>query len=108
MRGNFRLFAIGALLLASSLALLVAPWASSKPDGLTKVAGQEGFDRAEREHVLDDSPVSGYSVEGVDNDRLSTGLAGLIGVLATFGVMVCLLAILRRTKASRTEEGKAP
>ena len=31
-------------------------------------------------------PTAGYAVEGVDDDRLSTGLAGVIGVTVTFAI----------------------
>jgi len=37
-----------------------------------------------------------YGVKGVENERLSTGAAGVIGVLATAGVSSALFLILRR------------
>jgi hypothetical protein len=106
MRDNFKLFAAGGLLLGCSLALFVSPWADSDPDALTKVAEREGFGKSEVEHGLDDSPFSGYTVEAIDEDRLSTGVAGLIGVLATFGVMVCVLALVRSVRGRKSEKRK--
>jgi cobalt/nickel transport protein len=109
LRSQLKLFIVAGLLLAGALALFVSPWSSSHPDGLTKVAQQEGFAQTEDRHALDDSPLSGYAVEGVENEGISRALAGLIGVLATFGVTVGLLAVVRGTKdarASRRESSK--
>ncbi len=106
MKANTKLFLVAGLLLALGLAVFVSPFADSSPDGLTKVAEDEGFASAEREHDLDDSPVAGYEVAGVDDDRVSTGAAGLVGVLVTFGVGVgafALLRTLRRPPGTETE-----
>jgi hypothetical protein len=62
---------------------------------LSRVAEEEGFARAEDEHDLADSPVAGYEVDGVDDDRMSTGIAGVIGVLVTFGFAVGAFALVR-------------
>ena len=35
---------------------------------------------------MEDSPLAGYGIRGVDNPYLSTGLAGVAGVLLTFGI----------------------
>lgn len=78
------IFVGAGLLVALLLAFLVSPQASSQPDGLNRVAIDKGFADRETDHALGDSPLAGYGVEGVDDDRLSTGLAGVIGVTATF------------------------
>lgn len=103
MRTNTKLFLVAGLLLALALALFVSPFADSDPDGLTKVAEEEGFSQAEREHDLADSPVAGYEVDGVDDDRMSTGVAGVIGVLVTFGLGAGAFAVLRTLR--RDPEG---
>ena len=36
--------------------------------------------RSEKAHDLDDSPLADYGTKGVDNERLSGGLAGVAGV----------------------------
>ena len=95
MKANTKLFLVAGLLLALGLALFVSPFADSDPDGLTKVAEEQGFSRAEEDHDLADSPVAGYEVDAVDGDRMSTGIAGVIGVLVTFGVGVGAFALLR-------------
>lgn len=84
------------LAVAVALALVVAPWASSEPDGLEKVAIDQGFATAERPHDLAGTPTAGYGVAGVEDDRLATALAGLLGVAVTFAVGGGLVVLLRR------------
>ena len=107
MKTNTKLFLAAGLLLALALALFVSPFADSDPDGLTKVAGEEGFARAEEEHDLADSPVAGYEVDGVDDDRMSTGIAGVVGVLVTFAVGVGAFALLRTLRRDPEAEPTA-
>jgi hypothetical protein len=92
---NLRLFLIAGLLMAAGLALVVSGFASSSPDGLEKVAEDKGFLETAQDHLFADGPLADYTVKGVGNERLSTGLSGLIGVLITFGVGLALFALLR-------------
>jgi cobalt/nickel transport system permease protein len=88
------------LLVALALAGGVSYYASASPDGLEKVATDQDFaDRAE-EHPLDDSPVADYSTRGVDDDRLAGGLAGVLGVLATFAIGGAVFWLVRRRSAA--------
>jgi cobalt/nickel transport protein len=98
---NLRLFLIAGLLVAAGLALGVSGFASSSPDGLERVAEDEGFLSTARDHLFADGPLADYAVKGVGNERLSTGLSGLIGVLITFGLGLALFALVR----SRRPEG---
>ena len=88
------LFVVGGLMIALALAFFVSPYASTSPDGLNKVAADEGFDGSAQEHALDDSPVAGYAVKGVDDAKLSKGLSGIIGVTMTFGIGLILFGLL--------------
>ncbi len=85
-RVHFGAFLLAGLAIACALALLVSPQASSQPDGLERVATDQGFSDAANPHALDGLPTAGYAVEGVDDDRLGTGLAGVIGVAVTFAL----------------------
>jgi hypothetical protein len=107
---NLRIFLLGGLLVAIGLATLVSGFASSSPDGLNKVAEDHGFAANAREHRFENGPLAGYAVKGVNSDRLSTGLAGLIGVLVTFGVGLALFALVRamRSDRDRSEPTRAP
>jgi PDGLE domain-containing protein len=103
-RLRFTAFVVAGLALAAALAFFVSPRASSEPDGLNRVAIDEGFADEESNHALDDTPTAGYEVRGVDDDGLSTGLAGLIGVGVTFALAGGLFLVVRRTGAGRREQ----
>jgi hypothetical protein len=98
MRGNVRLFVVGGLLVAAALALFVSPFASSDPDGLERVANDKGFATSKRDHALKEGPVADYSFRGVDDERIGTGLAGLIGVMLTFGIGTLLFGAMRSVR----------
>ena len=88
-------------------------FASGSPDGLNKVASDQGFDRTGSEHQLADTPLSGYEADGVDQGWLAGGLAGVIGVGLTFLVAAGIVIVLRRrrpeaataSQASAVEDG---
>ena len=93
-------FLAAGLAVAAALAFFVGPRASSEPDGLERVAIDEGFADRESDHPLADSPTAGYETEGVDDRRLSTGVAGLVGVAVTFAVAGGLFLLVRRASGS--------
>ena len=97
-RSTLGIFTAAAVAIAVTLAFFVSPQASSQPDGLNKVAIDKGFADTERSHALGDGPTAGYAVRGIDNERLSTGLAGLIGVTVTFAVGAGLFLVVRRAR----------
>lgn len=103
---NTRLFVIAGLLVAFALALFVSPFANPNPDGLNRVAEDEGFARAETDHSFGDGPLSGYALRGVEDERVAKGLSGGIGVAATFALGLALFALLRRRRA-RGAPGRA-
>ena len=92
--------AVVALLLAG----VVSFYASSAPDGLEKVATDQGISENEKSHDLDGSPLSDYGTKGVDNERLSGGLAGVAGVAVTFALVGGLVLAVRRSKREETSE----
>lgn len=96
---------VGGLLVALGLAFLVSPYASSSPDGLNKVAIDKGFSDAEKESATADSPLAGYGVKGVDNEKLSTGLSGIIGVAVVFGIALLLFGIFNNRKKDEPVDG---
>ncbi len=100
MHLSTRLFAAFALALAVGLATAVSPYASSRPDGLEKVASEQGFLERGAEHG--DAPLAGYAFPGIGDERLATGAAGFAGTLGVFAVAVALARLLRR-RASAVE-----
>lgn len=90
-----KLFVLAGLLVTLALAVLVSPFASSSPDGLEKVSVDQGFDDRADDHDLSASPLADYGLRGVDNKKLATGVAGLVGVLVTFGAGLAVFALVR-------------
>ena len=115
MNRKFVWFILTGLVAALVLAGVVSNFASSHPDGLDSVA-REGctFDEdgnitggtciAQREqgNQTEDSPLADYGIRGIDNEYLSTGLSGVLGVAVTFAVGGGLFWLVRRRdKAAR-------
>jgi PDGLE domain len=99
----------GFLLIGLVVALLLAGvgsfYASSSPDGLNRVAIDKGFDKGEKEHAAKDSPLAGYSTKGIEDERLSGGLAGVAGVGITLLIGYGLVYVVRRRSAGDARDG---
>ncbi len=100
MSGTRRFVVVGVVL-AFLVAGVASFYASTRPDGLERVAEQTGFRDTAAKHPGTDQPLAGYQTKGVRNPRLSGGLAGVVGVLATLAVMGGLVLVLRRTPDDR-------
>lgn len=105
-RRSLLLFVVGGLIVTVALAFFVSPLASSSPDGLERVSIDEGFADTAEEHALADAPLADYGVQGVEDEGLSTGLAGVIGVAITFGAGMILFGLLRMRRARRASTGQ--
>lgn len=89
---------IGGLSIALILAVL-SPLASSNPDGLERVAEDQGFlaaAQAPQYNLIPD-----YLVPGVSNEALATIVAGVIGALLV-GAVAFLIARARRSRTAAT------
>ncbi|MBB5828342.1 PDGLE domain-containing protein [Micromonospora carbonacea] len=113
-------FVVGGLLVALLLAGVVSNYASAHPDGLDssllrgctvdaegEITGGSCPAQQERDHELVDSPLADYGVRGLDNDFLSTGLSGVLGVLLTFAVGGGVFWLLRRRGPQQPAAGAA-
>jgi multisubunit Na+/H+ antiporter MnhB subunit len=78
-------FLVGGLGVALALALFASPFASRAPDGMGRVA-------------ID---------KGLPNERVSTGLAGAIGVVLTFAIGVGVFSALRVARNARAASRQA-
>lgn len=86
---RFWSFVVGMFVIALALAVFISPFASSAPDGLESVAIQHGAETAAAETpVWRFSPLPDYQLPGIESEAVSTALAGLIGVVALFVVVV--------------------
>jgi len=105
---GLRRFVVLGVLVALVLAGAVSAFASASPDGLDSVtrAGCTFNARGEvvsgnciaqqaRAHGLESSPFAGYKTRGVGG-AASTGVSGVVGVLATLAIAFGLAAALRR------------
>jgi hypothetical protein len=91
-----RTFWVAGLLLALLIAGLGSYYASSHPDGLEWSAGESGFLDSAEDSAAADSPLAADAEAGVDDGRLSGGLAGVIGVVSTLVLAGGLTLVVRR------------
>jgi cobalt/nickel transport protein len=89
-------FLISGFIASLFLAGVVSFYASSHPDGLEKVARDIGFSETAKENTNADGALADYGVKGVENERLSVGAAGVIGVIATGVISTGLFMLVRR------------
>lgn len=85
-------------LLISLLVALLSPLASSSPDGLERVAEDQGFLERAAESVI--KVIPDYAFPGIKNEAISTMVAGFVG---TFIMFALVYAIGRLLKARRPE-----
>ena len=85
---------VSGLLIALVLAV-ASPLASTYPDGLEWVAGQKGFLETAQGPLYNIIP--DYVLPGVSNEALATILAGILGTLLVFGVVLAV-AYSRRSR----------
>jgi PDGLE domain len=91
-------FILTGIATAVALVILLAPNANPNPDGLEKVAAEQGIDSEARDHALAVGPLADYRVSGVENRYVGTWVAGLAGVAVTFVLGAGLLFIVRRVR----------
>lgn len=72
------------LFIAVAIAIFLAPFASSHPDGLEKVADDKGFLHKGESTELFSAPIPDYEMPGVKQEKIAVSLAGIIGTLVTF------------------------
>jgi cobalt/nickel transport system permease protein len=91
-----RTFALAALLVSSVTATVLSQFAADGPDGLERVAEDQGFaDRAEA-HPLAGSPFADYATVGIRDERWSLAVAGVSGATITLLVGVGIASAARR------------
>jgi cobalt/nickel transport protein len=83
---------------------VVSHYASSSPDGLNRVAQDKGFAATQREHAAGDGPFAGYHTRGVDDGRLSGGLAGVVGCVVVLTLVGGLTLLVRRRRTGAPED----
>lgn len=90
-RVSARAFWLGGAAIAALFAAVVSQFAADDPDGLERVAADQGFlDRA-TDHALSGSLFADYATRGIGNPTVSLAVAGLAGaaitLLVAYGVV---------------------
>ena len=101
-----RFFAV-ALVVSLLVAGVASYYASSHPDGLEYVAEQTGFIDSAEDSATADSPLADYQTSGVDDARISGGLAGVIGVVVMLVLSTGLFWLVRRRGADDADTDDA-
>jgi cobalt/nickel transport protein len=79
---------------------IISNFASGSPDGLEKVAEDTGFIETAQDSAVATSPLADYGVSVVENEFLSTGLSGVIGVALTALVAFGIFRVLQPKQKS--------
>jgi cobalt/nickel transport system permease protein len=91
-------FLVGGMLVALVFAAVVSQFAVDNPDGLEKVAEDTGFVDSAEEHSLADFIFADYATEGISNETLSLGVAGIVGTAVTLLVVYGLFMAVRERR----------
>ena len=105
-----RTFLVTFLLVTLLIAGVGSYYASSHPDGLDFVAEKTGFIDQEKTSATSEGPFAGYSTNGIDDARLSGGVAGVAGCLLVLALAGGLAWAVRRrgSSADRQDPGQDP
>ena len=91
-----RALVVTGVLVALLLAGVVSYYASTSPDGLNRVAQDKGFSQTRTEHHGGGSPFAGYGTKGIGNERVSKGVAGVVGSLIVLVLAGGVTLLVRR------------
>ncbi|HJX13362.1 MAG TPA: PDGLE domain-containing protein [Dehalococcoidales bacterium] len=86
------------------LVAVVSPLASSSPDGLEKVAQDQGF--LGRSQPAPFQVIADYLFPGIASEALATILAGLLGTLLLFGAVYGLAWLIKSRRTEGTGQGR--
>jgi hypothetical protein len=81
------------------LVAFISPLASSSPDGLEKVAENQGF--ISQVHAAPFHIIADYVFPGIKNEAVATILAGLLGTLVLFGAVYGISWLIRSRRPER-------
>ena len=94
-RVGMRGFVLAAGVVALVVAAVVSQFAAPDPDGLERVAEDQGFISSAQEHALASSPFADYATQGLGNETVSLAVAGIVGVVVTLLVGLGVVAAVR-------------
>ena len=88
----------GGIALCGVMALILAPLASSAPDGLEAVAERWGFADSALDSVVARSPLADYGIAGLSGQALGTATSVFVGTLVVLGILLVVARGLVRPK----------
>jgi cobalt/nickel transport system permease protein len=91
-----RFWWVAGLAIAALVVIVLAPLASTDPDGLARVAEDNGF--LDQAQTTLSAVIPNYTVPGLGGS-LSTVIAGLIGIAVVVGLMLLLGRVLARRRS---------
>ena len=91
-RNPIHIVILGGLLLALIIAFFLSPLASPLPDGLERVAEDKGFIGQASGPPF--QIIADYIFPGIENEKLATILAGLLGTIILFGIAYAVARLL--------------
>jgi cobalt/nickel transport system permease protein len=74
-----RAFLVGGVVVAFLFAVVISQFAFDSPDGLERVATDQGFAASATDHALDSGIFAEYATAGVGNETVSLAVAGAAG-----------------------------
>lgn len=90
---------LAGLLIVILLAVVLIPFASQSPDGLEKIAADQGFASKESESPAVSSLFADYRAPGIDNKTISTVVSGIAGSLVMFCTGWGIALLLKRWRS---------
>lgn len=105
MRRSLGWLIVAGLLVSLLAAGVASYYASSSPDGLERVAADQGFDEHAQDNANAELPTADYGIAGIDDERLSVGLAGVLGVAVMAAVGFGLFRVLIAGKDRHPADG---
>jgi len=99
---DYRNLLLVGITIAVVVAVSAAAFASGEPDGLERVAEDKGFDELAQEPGYEILP--DYTTPGIDNEVLSTTIAGIVGIVVVAALTIGLGKLLQ----ARRRDGTAP
>jgi cobalt/nickel transport system permease protein len=97
-RVGIRPFVIGGVVATLFVAVVVSQFAAGDPDGLERVAADNGFADRATDHRFAGGMFADYATRGIDNETLSLAVAGLAGVALTLLVGWGLVTASRQVR----------
>lgn len=100
-----RVLVIAGLLIAVFVAGVVSQFAAGGPDGLERVAQDQGFMSSAQAHPLGDLVFADYATEGISNRPLSLAIAGISGSVVALTIASGLFLAVRDRSSKRPRAG---